>query len=104
MLREDIGITSGTDDIFRDDTEQNDQVTTDSNDNEDGKNLRHYMLARDRVRREIRPSPKYAHDDVIAYALNNGDNWMNLCPLRRFVTAKIKLIGLKHNARRNGLT
>ena len=32
------------------------------------------MLARDRVRREIRPPPKYAHADVIAYTLNIGDS------------------------------
>ena len=31
------------------------------------------MLARDKVRREIRPSFKYAHADIIAYALNIGD-------------------------------
>ena len=31
------------------------------------------MLARDRVRREIRPPSKYAHTDIIAYALNIGD-------------------------------
>ena len=32
------------------------------------------MLTRDRIRREIRPPAKYAHADIIAYALNIGDS------------------------------
>ena len=32
------------------------------------------MLTRDKIRREIRPPSKYAHADIIAYALNIGDS------------------------------
>ena len=46
-------------------------------DNEDDKTLAEiipelddYVLSRDRVRREIKPPARYAHADVIAYALN----------------------------------
>ena len=72
--REDIGIASDTDEIFQVNTKQNDQATTGRNEHDDGQDLRHYMLARDRARREIRPPPKYTHAEVIAYALNIGDN------------------------------
>ena len=71
---EHAGTTGDTDEVFQDDIEQNDQVTPDGNEQGDGQNLRHYMLARDRVKREIRPTPKYAHANVIAYDLNIGDN------------------------------
>ena len=54
QLREGVGITSDADEAFQDDTKQNDQVTA-SYEQEGGQNLRHYMLARDRARREIRP-------------------------------------------------
>ena len=70
----DTGIASDTDKTFHVDTEQNDQATAGRNEHDDGQDLRHYMLARDRARREIRPPPKYAYADVIVYVLNIGDN------------------------------
>ena len=57
-----------------DNTDLNDQEGTLNDEQEEGQNLRHYMLARDRIRIEIRPPPKYAHADVIAYALSIGDS------------------------------
>ncbi|XP_052185243.1 uncharacterized protein LOC127796879 [Diospyros lotus] len=33
-----------------------------------------YVLSRDKVRREIKPPTRYAHADIIAYALNIGDS------------------------------
>ena len=36
--------------------------------------LRDYELSRDRVRREVRPPTRYAHANIIAYALNIGDS------------------------------
>ena len=61
-------------DGIADNTDLNDKEATLDNEQEEGQNLRHYMLARDRVRREIRPPPKYAHANVIAYALTIGDS------------------------------
>ena len=57
-----------------DNTDLNDQEVALDDEQEEGQNLRHYMLAKDRVRREIKPPPKYTHVDVIAYALTIGDS------------------------------
>ena len=40
----------------------------------DDQQLRDYVLARDRVRRQTRPPSRYAHAEVIAFALNIGDS------------------------------
>ena len=73
QLRADKEIAGRTDDMDQTDTEQNGQVANDDDEHNDGHNLRNYMLAKDRVRREIRFPSKYAYIDIIAYALNIGD-------------------------------
>ena len=63
----------GDESVFQEDSNLEEQAKVDDNEG-DEQQLRDYVLARDRVRRQTRPPSRYAHPDVIAFALNIGDS------------------------------
>ena len=50
------------------------EVTEFESETEYNSNLSYYLLYRDGIRREIKPLERYAHADIIAYALNIVDS------------------------------
>ena len=93
------GRTGGIDQI---NTKLTDQVVSNHDEDDDGQSPRHYMLARDRVRREIRSPSKYAYVDIIAYALNIGGTIELEEPVTftEATEARIKQIGSKQCKKR----